>query len=134
MIVIVGCGKKKSNRKCRADSMYQGSFHKALLKYARILTAEGNIFILSAKYGFLRLSDMIEPYELKMRDKGAITVNLLNIQANRLGIKNQGVIILAGKDYAKICGKIFPSIRTPLSKIGGIGKQMKFLKEKNNEN
>tara|TARA_R100000152_G_C6779379_1_gene210950 strand:+ start:867 stop:1280 length:414 start_codon:yes stop_codon:yes gene_type:complete len=66
MIGIIGCGSKKQIKKCRAEDMYLGSFFKMSTSIVKKTTER--YFILSAKYGVLNPSDIIEPYELKITD------------------------------------------------------------------
>lgn len=72
MYVFISCSKSKLDKPCKAQEMYSPSdiFTKRFT-YARKVTSRDKIFILSAKYGLLRLDDVIEPYELFLNDQSA---------------------------------------------------------------
>ena len=61
-IAFIGCSKKKKSSPCIAEKLYQGELFKKSLKYC-LQEKFDEIFILSAKYGILSLSDIISPYE-----------------------------------------------------------------------
>lgn len=69
MNVFISCGKIKAKQPCMAKDMYQGINFQRYLFWARLLADDEHIFILSAKYGLLRLMDKIEPYNYTMLNK-----------------------------------------------------------------
>ncbi len=111
--VIITCGKKKAITKSRAELMYVGSHFKTCLRWAKSKTTPEHIFILSAKYGLLKLTDVIEPYELKMGQKGCVTDEYVKFQASQLKIANHRVLSTAGKEYRLILDKVFKKIEYP---------------------
>jgi hypothetical protein len=127
MIVIVPCGKKKSEEPCLARDMYEGEYHKKAQEIAKYLTAEDEIFILSAKYGFLPLDQFIEPYNIKAGERGSISRRELLYQAMKLDIKEKEAVILGGQIYQNLCKLVFSRLYAPLPKEG-IGKQLQFMK------
>lgn len=73
MIVFIGCTRKKKETICKARDMYSlNDLFNKRLKYAKTLTDESKIFILSAKYGLLSLDDVIEPYNCKLKSKTSL--------------------------------------------------------------
>ena len=72
MIVIVGCGARKRLYPCRAVEMYCGQYFLACWAEA-VTLAEGNVYILSAKYGLLLPGKVIAPYDLTVGQPGAVT-------------------------------------------------------------
>jgi hypothetical protein len=130
-IVIVSCGQKKRAEKCRADEMYIGPYHRACLAYARSLTDDGSIYILSARYGLLRLSDEIEPYEKRFQSHSdyAEFYELVRGQIAPLGLEHARPVVLAGRDYRDLCDS-FWICESPLTGVGGIGKQIQWLTNK----
>lgn len=133
MIVFIGCGKKKNNHKCEAQYMYLGRFFNTCLNYAR--TFESDIYILSAKYGILHLSDEITPYDLTLntmnKEERANWYDKVKRQAKELHLDtDQEVIFLCGKNYYEGLLSIFPNNKRPLDGIGGIGCQMSFMNNK----
>ena len=126
MIVVVGCGSKKLDHPAPAAELYQGSYFKLRLAYAMTLTEPDNIFILSALWGFLPLSRVVEPYNLKMGERGSIGELELRNQAIALAISHDRCTVLAGSKYVKACKAIWPDLEAPLR--GRIGEQMAWLK------
>jgi len=61
-IVLVSCVKSKRCNRCKASDMYISLLFTKMMTYARSLKPKC-IFILSAKYGLLKLDDIIDPYE-----------------------------------------------------------------------
>jgi hypothetical protein len=81
--------------------------------------------ILSARYGLVGLEDRIESYELKMGQRGSVTVPTLRAQAEGL----QGpVVILAGTLYTRMALTVWPEAETPLAGSRGIGDHLARLK------
>jgi hypothetical protein len=128
MIVIIPCGAKKRSVKSQAYAMYIGSYFKANLHYALSIAKKENIYILSAKYGLLRLQDEISPYNIRMGQPGCVSGRFVKRQADEMGILEEDVICLGGRDYTSVMREIWPGCSTPLKGTGGMGKQMQWLK------
>lgn len=127
MIIIIPCGARKLTRHARADEIYIGSYHRMCQRYAKKLGYP--FFILSAKYGLLRPSDIIEPYSLTLGQAGSVSPAFVNKQAQDLGIKNEDCIAIGGRRYTNLCKAIFKNCQTPLQNIkGGNGKQLQWMK------
>src|SRR5215831_6459040 len=60
-IAFIGCSKSKASDPCMAWQMYQGSLFQKTLAYC--LSHHDQVFILSAKYGLISTSQIIEPYD-----------------------------------------------------------------------
>ena len=60
MIVFLSCVSKKRNYPCEAQDLYTSDLFKKSLQYAKTLNPS-KIYILSAKYGVLELTDRIRP-------------------------------------------------------------------------
>ena len=129
MIYIISCGSKKRDSICLAKDMYVGPLFKAALAYARARVPESNIFIISAKYGILRLNDVISPYNEKMGINGSITIDKISFQANQLGIVDQQITVLAGSAYTSFLRDVFEKFETPLAGLS-LGYSIQFLKRK----
>jgi hypothetical protein len=127
MIVIIPCGSKKQNKASIAGRMYTGSYHRACLKYALSISSPKNIFILSAKYGLLRLTQVIQPYNLKMGEIGCVIPAQIRSQAEGFGLLNNIPIILGGRLYTSICEQVWEKCITPLKGRGGLGYQIQWL-------
>ena len=127
-LVIVPCGIAKLDRPAPAGHMYTGSYHRACRRAADRLNAR--LVILSARYGFLTPNTLIEPYELRMGQVGAVTVPTLRAQARRMGIDVAGTVtVLAGRDYADPVSAVWPHALRPLDGTRGMPEQMAVLAE-----
>jgi len=62
------CGEHKLDSKSKAEDIYTSPRFKRDLRYAKTLTAEENIFILSAEHHLLSLKQEIEPYNRCLDD------------------------------------------------------------------
>lgn len=62
-VVFISCCKTKNPKATKAEELYIGELFKKSLSYARTITNDEYIFILSAKYGILKLTDSIQYYE-----------------------------------------------------------------------
>ena len=136
MIVFIGCGKKKASITCEAKNMYKGNYFLTCLKYARTLTNEDNIYILSAKYGVLKLNDIINPYNLTLNNatKEQYKEWIIKVlkQFKQLNIcRSTKVTFLCGKNYYKELLSYFKPIYvyTPLEMYKGMGYQISFMKK-----
>ena len=115
MYVFISCGKKKRSHICYAKDLYIGRFLKAQKKYALNLANndESRVFILSAKYGLLRMRDVISPYNLKLtdlkksqRDKWCALVENQIKKKQNLDVTRMACI-LCGKAYRAPIVKVF---------------------------
>lgn len=129
MIVIISCGAKKRPHSCAARDLYTGSYFRAALAYALAIAPPHKVFILSAKWGLLRLTDEIEPYELKMGAPGSVDVTTVQMQACRMNIAHQRVVAVTGKAYREVCRAAWGEIETPLAGKGGLFKQIAWMRE-----
>jgi hypothetical protein len=126
-VIVVGCTKSKMGYACPAEEMYS----KSHLFKKTVVFIKSNYYteylILSAKYGIISPSDIIEPYEVKM---GSVipTEILVSIRTN-LSDYNK-IIAFCGSNYVNAMRKAFPTkcIVEPLRGLG-IGKRLQFLNE-----
>lgn len=127
-IFIIPCGGKKRNMPTFAGSMYLGSYFKACLTYALRRTDKDYIFILSAKYGLLRLTDKIQPYNLRMGNPNCVTGEQVRTQATHLGIAHaEDITALGGKEYLGVCRDVWNNLKTTGAEGLPIGKQLQWL-------
>lgn len=126
-LVVIPCGGKKQNHRTAAGEMYQGPYFKSCLRYAQTLISRNKILILSAKYGFLRLTDVIDPYEMTLGDHGCVTTKVVIEQAARMGVDRCMPVVLGGKRYVGLCKQVWRHAVTPVPSVG-IGKQMQWMK------
>ena len=132
-IVLISCVSKKLNRKAKAKDLYISPLFRYNLTYANSLNPD-KIFILSAKYGLINLDEEIKPYDLTLNKMSQKEIKLWaekvieelkrasNLQADKF-------IFLAGEKYRRDLVPLIRNHEVPLKGLG-IGKQLKFLKEK----
>lgn len=133
-IVLISCVSKKLNHKSKAQDLYVSPLFRKNLQYARSLNPD-KIFILSAKYGLLRLNEEIEPYDKtlnKMRSneiKGWAN-SVLNQMRKSADIENDEFLFLAGNNYRKFLLPHLKHWKIPMLGLS-IGKQLQWLSKRN---
>ena len=133
-VVLISCVSKKLHHKSKAQDLYVSPLFKKNLQYAKSLNSD-NIFILSAKYGLLRLNEEIEPYDKTLNKMRSNEIkewanSVLNQLKKSTDIENDEFIFLAGNNYRKF---LFPHIKHYNIPIQGlsIGKQLQWLTKRN---
>ena len=107
MICIISCGSKKALTPKPAKYLYTGTHFKRCLMWAMANFSQDDIYILSAKYGLLKLDTIIEHYDLKMGQKGCVSIEKLKEQAFMFRIDHQKVISTCGERYREALDKVF---------------------------
>lgn len=130
-IVLISCASKKLKEAAPAEELYTSPLFKSSLAYARSLKPDA-IYVLSAKYGLLPLSETIPPYEETLNTKTAAEVEfwaeMVREQLFRVGdFEKDTFVFLAGDAYRKYLMPHLRHVEVPL-KGRGIGKQLQFLK------
>lgn len=74
-LVVIACGKDKLSRPAPAGELYVGSQHTLARRAADALASSmaGRVLILSAKHGLLDLDEVVEPYDQRVGQPGAVT-------------------------------------------------------------
>ena len=132
-IVLISCVSKKLNHKSKAQDLYVSPLFQKNLRYAKSLNPD-KIFILSAKYGLLSLTDEVEPYNKTLNK---MTSNEIKEWANSVlkqlqkvsDLDNEEFIFLAGNNYRKFLLPRIKNYKIPMLGLG-IGKQLKWLTER----
>ncbi len=132
-IVLIGCGKKKIKYKAKAKDLYTGPLFRMNLAFARLLKP-GKIFILSAKYGLVNLEKKLEPYNKTLNEMPTIEIKYWAEKVkeqlkNEINFQTDNITFLAGEKYRRYLIPYLSHYDIPMKGIG-IGKQLKFLKEK----
>ncbi|MGZ2361479.1 hypothetical protein LRE75_33175 [Streptomyces sp. 372A] len=133
-MIIVSCGGRKitTEQPVPAGEMYCGSYHIALRRAAdelAIQNQESNVhlLIMSALHGLVALDDLIEPYDLRMGDEGAVTTEKLRQQAANLGLLHADVTVLGPRAYVEAARTVWSGLTDVLAGARGIGEQMAKL-------
>lgn len=136
--VVIACGSKKvdlrDGEEVAAMDLYIGGYFKYCLRFAR--TFELPIYILSAKYGLIPLDKMLPTYNRRLSECPKKYRTAWYQMVGRDLSKYQRVVCLAGESYSGFEEFCAAKIYKPLKGVGGIGKQMQFIKnllEDNNE-
>ena len=132
-IVLISCVSKKLNHKSKAQDLYVSPLFQKNLRYARSLNPD-KIFILSAKYGLLSLTDVVEPYDKTLNK---MTSNEIKEWANSVlkqlqkvfDLDKEEFVFLAGNNYRKFLLPHIKNYKIPMLGLG-IGKQLKWLTER----
>ena len=109
--VFISCVKTKRNSRCRAKDIYISPLFKKAYQYALQFVSEDRIYILSAKYGLIHSSQMIEPYEKTLnaekdaeRRKWAYNI-IQQMKARNIPLDAQIMLLGGGKLYKiSLCG------------------------------
>ena len=133
MIIFIGCVKKKENYPTYAQDLYKSTYFKYCLSYAKKLNPT-KIYILSAYYGVLELTDIIAPYEktlnnmnIKERKEWSKKV-LKQLLDKKIDFEDE-TLFLCGKKYREYLEPYFINCSSPFKNLNAIGKQLQFLKE-----
>ncbi len=126
-LIVVPCGSAKQSTPAPADAFYTGGYHRACMAYAHAIAAGARVVILSAKYGFVELSQTLEPYNVTFGDLAAVTVEELAYQLEQLG-RFDAVKVLGGKRYVAMVRAVAPGAVQIIPDVGGIGYQLQWLK------
>lgn len=137
MIVFLSCGKTKASHTCEAEKMYQGELFKKSYEYAKSLQPR-KIYILSAKYNVLELTDIISPYELTLNSMSKLEQKKWAYkcyqQLQQKGCNfNEEAIFLCGENYRKYLSQVFANAKAPLKGVS-FGNQLKFYKKAKEDN
>jgi hypothetical protein len=133
-IALISCGKSKLNHRAPACRLYTGSLFQKSVAYARRINADA-IYILSAHYGLLELTQEIAPYEktlngMPSRDVAQWADTVLAQLRARTDLSGDRFVILAGMAYRSQLVPHLTNIEVPLDGLR-FGEQLKFLKSAN---
>lgn len=117
-----------------ASEVYIGSFSRKCQEFAKKNYSE-SWNILSAKYGFLSPSDIVEgPYNVTFNDSktNPISIPELIVQINQKDLDvYDKIVVVADKNYTKMVKNVFKGkkVENPLEGCKGIGFMMGRLNE-----
>lgn len=129
-VVLISCAAKKLRQAARAQDLYMSPLFRRQLAYARKL-APDSIFILSAKYGLVDLDEVIEPYDLTLKDLGsrdrqAWAGRVLAQLQRKADLSADRFIVLAGVPYRQFLTPALGHWEAPLKGLT-IGRQLQKL-------
>lgn len=129
MIVILSCGRAKLVGRHKSVDMYTGNYFLQTLRYARSIKSDNDIYIVSAKYGLLKLHQTIDSYNLKMGQPGSISADKVKQQADLYGVSNDSVMVIGGVKYVNLMRSVFDNVCAPFNEAGRMGPQCRLLKQ-----
>ena len=129
--MLVPCVKEKLKHRAKAEDLYVSPLFRLSLAYARQL-APSLIFVLSAKYGLVALTQEIDPYDVTLNEMPSHAVKewaeavlaQLRLQADTA---NDHFVFLAGARYRRY---LIPHLRSHAVPLQGLrlGEQLQYLK------
>jgi len=131
-IVLLSCVSKKKSFATRAEELYESSFFKYALKYAKKQEPD-HIFILSALHGLVELNQILAPYNVTLnnmstKDRKQWTSQVfIQMQNKKVDLSHDHFIILAGEKYRQYLLPFMKNYSIPMQGLP-IGKQLQFLK------
>ena len=130
-IALISCVKSKRNEECTAKDLYISPLFK--MNYAYAKKTCDKIFILSAKYGLLSETDIIEPYEktlnkMKIAERKEWAEKVLYELQTKADLQKDKFVILAGTKYRVDLLPHIKNYEIPFDKFS-FGKQLQRLKE-----
>ena len=104
-VVLIACCGKKLQGTFPAEKLYQSALFKKSLTYAKKLQPDV-IYILSAKYGLVGLSQEVETYNVTLNnfsvsEKKAWAQNILQLLKKNTDVQHDKFIFLAGSNYRR---------------------------------
>lgn len=130
-VVLIGCVKTKNKDAHTAEFLYKSADFRKCLQYARTLTNDEDIYILSAKYGLIHLKDEVEYYEaylgnFKKKERIEWAKKTREQVEKEFDLDNTEFTCLASIKYYE--GLNLPNLTLPL---GGLttGRRLKRLNE-----
>lgn len=108
---VIPCGGAKEDHPTLARHLYTGAMFRQTLASVQAMAdgEDAQILILSARYGLVRLDEVIAPYEQRMDRRGRVGADTITIQAMMYGLTDV---------YAFLPGAYFTALDTALRPLG----------------
>jgi hypothetical protein len=127
-LVVIACGNKKKHGVQKAIDLYTGSVFASVRTYARSITPDSNIFIISAKHGLIPSYKKLRPYNLRITESD-LSAEQVKAQSIEYGVADHpNIIFVGGRDYFPILSEAIPSIRSLFGKNGILGIEASMFK------
>lgn len=120
--VIIPCSGAKLDRSAPARQLYTGSLFRLALAAALNLTDAELVRVLSARHGLVGLDTELAPYDVRMGERGSVTVDQLRRQADELTPAPALVVLLTPAAYTAPALAVWPAAVVPLVGARGIGE------------
>ncbi|MCW6681599.1 peroxide stress protein YaaA [Aerococcaceae bacterium NML160702] len=131
MIAFIGCCKTKKDHACTALEMYQGHIFKKSYMYVKKKYPNAKVYILSAKYGLLKLDEEIEPYELTLNTFRDAEIKNWSKRVYKQLCREEisfdsEAVFLCGVEYYKYLQRLFETTTIPMKGLR-MGKRLQWL-------
>ena len=131
-IVLISCVKTKLDHPAKAKDLYISDLFVKNLAFAKKLKPD-YVFILSAKYGLLKLTDRIAPYEktlnqMPVQERRAWASGVISDLSKYADLDQDEFIILAGEKYREFLLPYMRNYKIPFEGLS-FGNQLKALKK-----
>jgi cytoplasmic iron level regulating protein YaaA (DUF328/UPF0246 family) len=151
VIYLITCVKKKLTYPSPAKDLYISALFKCLRdlveESVRKLRGEGipaYWYIVSAKYGLVNPDEILEPYEVTLKDKGryermrwasdVVEALIEELHSIKLNPESVCVVVLAGKDYREYLVPLLKQkgikVLVPWEGLQGLGHIIRWCKER----
>lgn len=134
-VVLVACVATKADKPSPAEELYVSDLFKKNLAYAKKLTNDDNIYILSAKHHLLPLRKKIAPYDKTLKDFDADAKKdwsekvIKQLQSKGYNLDKDQFVFLAGNEYRKYLEPEMNKVLVPFKGLR-IGQQKSALLKK----
>lgn len=131
-IVLISCVKTKLDYPAKAEDLYISDLFVKNLAFAKKLKPD-HIFILSAKYGLLKLNDRIAPYEktlnqMPVHERRTWASGVISELRKYVNLDQDDFIFLAGDKYREFLLPYMRNYKIPFEGLT-LGNQLKALKK-----
>ena len=132
-VVFIAGSSKKQFKAAKAKNLYDSPLFKLSWQYANKLKPD-RIYILSAKYGLVDPSAMLNPYNATLNSMSTKEVRawadkvIIQMEKEKINFFKDKAIFLAGSNYRKHITTLFKKYEVPMEGLG-IGRQLKYLKD-----
>lgn len=126
MIVLIGCVESKGSRKTEARRLYTSPLFRLSYQCASVRGAR--VWILSAKHGLIRDTDVIGPYHETLNDKrtGELESWARAVASSVDSLPADEVVILAGSRYTSFTRFSNRKIHDPMKGLS-LGRRLQWL-------
>ena len=134
-VVFVSCSAGKLDKPAPAEKLYNSDLFNKQLAYAKKLTDDKDIYILSAKHHLVPLHKTIEPYNKTLKEmpsdarKDWAETVLNQLSSRKYDLDKDNFVFLAGTAYREYLEPHMKSVEVPFKGLH-IGQQKKALKDK----
>jgi cytoplasmic iron level regulating protein YaaA (DUF328/UPF0246 family) len=134
-IILLSCSKSQVKFKSPAKGLYTSLYFKMCLDYAYRQVYD-KIYILSSKYGLLDIEDIVEPYDVELKNNVKERKNwadkVLKQLINKTDVSKDNFLILAIDKYVKYIENKITNKQMPMNGLNR-GEKLHWLKQKLSE-